>query len=65
MNGVLDRCKGIILGEFIDCGTEFTYESVEARELELVANTSLYEALVTDTSLSKATELATELYTDK
>jgi len=24
MNGVLDRCKGIILGEFTDCGTEFT-----------------------------------------
>ena len=30
MNGVLDRCKGIILGEFTDCGNEFTYESVEA-----------------------------------
>lgn len=30
MNGVLDRCKGIVLGEFADCGTEFTYESVEA-----------------------------------
>ena len=30
MNGVLDRCKGVILGEFTDCGTEFTYESVEA-----------------------------------
>jgi len=30
MNGVLDRCKGIVLGEFTDCGTEFTYESVEA-----------------------------------
>ena len=29
-NGVLDRCKGVILGEFTDCGTEFTYESVEA-----------------------------------
>lgn len=23
MNGVLSRCKGIILGEFTDCGTEF------------------------------------------
>ena len=23
MNGVLDRCKGVILGEFTDCGTEF------------------------------------------
>ena len=30
MNGVLGRCKGIVLGEFADCGTEFTYESVEA-----------------------------------
>jgi muramoyltetrapeptide carboxypeptidase len=30
MNGVLDRCKGIVLGEFTDCGKEFTYESVEA-----------------------------------
>ncbi len=23
MNGVLDRCRGVILGEFTDCGTEF------------------------------------------
>ena len=30
MNGVLDRCKGVVLGEFTDCGSEFTYESVEA-----------------------------------
>ena len=30
MKGVLDRCKGIILGEFTDCGSEFTYENVEA-----------------------------------
>ena len=30
MNGVLDRCKGVILGEFADCGTEFADESVEA-----------------------------------
>ena len=29
MNGVLDRCKGVILGEFTDCGHEFSYESVE------------------------------------
>ena len=36
MNGVLDRCKGIILGEFTDCGTEFTYESVEAMLHELL-----------------------------
>ena len=27
---MLDRCKGVILGEFTDCGTEFDYESVEA-----------------------------------
>ena len=30
MNGVLDRCKGVILGEFTDCGTEFENESIEA-----------------------------------
>jgi muramoyltetrapeptide carboxypeptidase len=30
MNGVLDRCKGIILGEYTDCGKEFTYESIDA-----------------------------------
>jgi muramoyltetrapeptide carboxypeptidase len=36
MNGVLNRCKGIILGEFTDCGTEFTYESVEAMLHELL-----------------------------
>lgn len=30
LNGVLDRCKGVILGEFTECGTEFTYPSVEA-----------------------------------
>ena len=37
MNGVLSRCKGVILGEFTDCGTEFTYESVEAMLHELLA----------------------------
>ena len=36
MNGVLDRCKGIILGEFAGCGTEFTYESVEAMRHEML-----------------------------
>lgn len=36
MNGVLDRCKGIVLGEFSDCGSEFTYESVEAMIRQLV-----------------------------
>ena len=36
MNGVLDRCKGIILGEFTGCGAEFTYESVEAMLHEML-----------------------------
>ena len=36
MNGVLDRCRGIVLGEFTDCGTEFTYESVEAMLHEML-----------------------------
>lgn len=36
MNGVLSRCKGIILGEFTDCGSEFTYESVEAMLHEML-----------------------------
>ena len=30
MNGVLDRCKGVVLGTFTDCEREFSYESVEA-----------------------------------
>ena len=37
MNGVLDRCKGIILGEFTDCGSEFTYENVETMLHDLLA----------------------------
>ena len=42
MNGVFDRCKGVILGEFISCGTEFTDEngkviSIEAMLHELLA----------------------------
>ena len=36
MNGVLDRCRGIVLGEFTDCGKEFTYESVEAMLHEML-----------------------------
>lgn len=28
-NGVLDRCKGVILGEFTDCDANLGYESVE------------------------------------
>lgn len=30
MHGVLNRCRGVILGEFTECGSEFTCESVEA-----------------------------------
>lgn len=30
INGVMERCKGVVLGEFTDCGDEFSYESVEA-----------------------------------
>ena len=30
MNGVLDRCKGVVLGDFTDCEREFSFESVEA-----------------------------------
>ena len=36
-NGVLDRCKGVVLGEFSDCGKEFSYESVEAMLNERLA----------------------------
>ena len=36
MNGVLDRCKGVILGEYTDCGSEFTFESVEAMLHEML-----------------------------
>ena len=36
MNGVLDRCKGVVLGEFSDCGSEFTYENVEAMIRQIV-----------------------------
>ena len=34
MNGVLDRCKGVILGEFVSCGTEFTDENGEVISIE-------------------------------
>ena len=37
LNGVLNRCKGIILGEFVDCGSEFTFESVEAMLYDMLA----------------------------
>ncbi len=34
MNGVLDRCKGVILGEFSGCGTEFTAEDGQTMSIE-------------------------------
>ena len=37
MNGVLDRCKGVILGEFTDCGNEFTGQSVESMLRQRIA----------------------------
>jgi len=30
LNGVLSRCRGVILGEFPSCGSEFSYGSIEA-----------------------------------
>lgn len=30
LSGVLERCRGVVLGEFTGCGNEFGYESVEA-----------------------------------
>lgn len=37
LNGVLNRCRGVVLGEFTECGKEFTYESVEAMLHEMLA----------------------------
>ena len=37
LGGILDRCKGVILGEFTDCGREFTYRSTEAMLHEMLA----------------------------
>lgn len=34
MNGVLDRCKGVVLGEFDSCGTEFKDESGQPISVE-------------------------------
>jgi len=34
MNGVLDRCKGIVLGEFAGCGTEFKDENGQTISVE-------------------------------
>lgn len=34
MNGVLDRCKGVILGDFAECGTEFTNDLGQTMTIE-------------------------------
>ena len=34
LNGVLDRCKGVILGEFADCGNEFKDENGNTMSVE-------------------------------
>lgn len=37
LNGVLDRCKGVVLGEFSDVGDDLTFESAEAMLREQIA----------------------------
>ncbi|MBR3725395.1 MAG: LD-carboxypeptidase [Bacteroidales bacterium] len=37
MNGVLNRCKGVVLGEFDGCGNELSYESIEAMLRQYIA----------------------------
>ena len=34
LNGVFDRCKGVILGEFANCGTDFTDENGNTMSVE-------------------------------
>ncbi len=41
MNGVFDRCKGIILGEFADCGTEFQDASGATMSVEAMLHEML------------------------
>ena len=36
LNGVLDRCNGVILGQFTNCGSEFAYSSCEAMLREML-----------------------------
>ena len=43
MNGVFDRCKGVILGEFIGCGTEFTDENGQVISIEAMIHDLLAE----------------------
>ena len=41
MNGVLNRCKGIVLGEFTDCGTEFKDANGETISVEAMLHSLL------------------------
>ena len=43
MNGVFDRCKGVVLGEFVSCGTEFTDENGEVISIEAMLHDLLAE----------------------
>ena len=36
LRGVLERCAGVVLGDFTDCGAEFDYGSVEAMLLRFL-----------------------------
>ncbi len=43
MNGVFNRCKGVILGDFISCGTEFTDENGKVISIEAMLHDLLAE----------------------
>ena len=43
LNGVFDRCKGVILGEFIGCGTEFTDANGDVISIEAMLHDLLAE----------------------
>jgi len=43
MNGVFDRCKGVILGEFTDCGTEFKDADGQTISVEAMLHNLLAE----------------------
>ena len=43
LNGVFDRCKGVILGEFVSCGTEFTDENGQVISIEAMIHDLLAE----------------------
>jgi len=43
MNGVLNRCKGVVLGEFTDCGTEFKDAKGQTISIEAMLHDLLKE----------------------